>query len=352
MPEFESSKAAGGIKSHAASSAEREDRLQQLKQQAQTRGAVSGDGIRPGGAPFPVASPQTGYYKQPLLKEPQWTWAVPLYFFVGGAAGSLGVIGSLADVVGDDARLAEHARWMALGGAVLSGGLLIYDLGRPERFLHMLRIFKPQSVMSVGSWVLSAFSTFAGMSSFADLLRWKFGDSLAVSLISGTGRVGSVVFGMPFHNYTGVLLGVTAIPVWNSRVRSLPHAFGMSGMQSAASLLELAGHADSTALNLLAMLAASIESREAVKTAQAPGLAVLPAKQGVSGGLIQAGSILSGPVPLILRVASLFGRNRRLRQMAAVSGIAGSLLMRYGWTHAGSESARDWRIPMQVNDAV
>lgn len=351
MPEFHDGEAMQTSERRPTTGTTSEGRLEQIRHEAETQGIVRGSGIRPAGAPFPVASPETGYYKQPLLKEPQWTWAIPLYFFLGGASGSLGVIGSLADVIGDDKRLAQDARWIALGTAAVSSGLLIYDLGRPARFLHMLRIFKPQSVMSVGSWVLSAFSSFAAASSFADLLRWKFGDSLLISLISGTGRAGSVLFGMPFHNYTGVLLGATVIPVWNNRIKSLPHTFGMSGLQSAASLLELAGHTESTPLNMLGMLAAAIESKEALDTANTPGIEILPAKRGVSGGLIQAGSLLSGPVPLILRVASLFGGNKRLRQMAAVSGVAGSLLMRYGWTHAGTESARDWRIPMQVNGA-
>ncbi|MGI8770519.1 MAG: NrfD/PsrC family molybdoenzyme membrane anchor subunit, partial [Acidobacteriaceae bacterium] len=180
--------------------AAREARLVEIRKEAEAKGRVEERGIRPAGSPFPLASPQTGYYKVPMLKEPQWSWAVPLYFFVGGASGSLGVIGSLADVIGDHDELAEKARWLALGGAGLSSVLLIYDLGRPARFLNMLRIFKPQSAMSVGSYVLSAFSTFAAASSFADLLRMKFGDALPVKLISGAGRVGSTLFGMPFHN--------------------------------------------------------------------------------------------------------------------------------------------------------
>jgi hypothetical protein len=136
-----------------APDAQSESRLLELRRQAQCRGRVDGLGVRPAGAPFPQASPETGYYGIHMLKQPQWTWQVPLYFFVGGAAGSAAVIGSLADVVGDEYELARHARWLALGGAMLSGGLLIWDLGRPSRFLNMLRVFKPQSPMSMGAWI-------------------------------------------------------------------------------------------------------------------------------------------------------------------------------------------------------
>lgn len=328
----------------------REQRLLDLRQEAEQRGRVHGPGVRPEGSPFPIASPSTGYYKQPMLKEPQWTPLIPLYFFVGGAAGSLGVIGSLADILGREQKLAQKARWLATGGAVLSGALLIVDLGRPGRFLNMLRVFKPQSTMSMGSWVFSAFSTAAAASSFADLLRMRFGNSLPIQLISGAGRAGSTVFGLPFHNYTGVLIGTTAIPVWNERVKSLPGHFGMSGLQAGVSFLELLGHEDSRALNLLGLLSGSMEAWEQFDIERSDSRVLEPLKSGGSGVMVQAGAWLSGPIPLLLRLAScLPGEHSRLRRVAAWSGIAGSLLTRYGWVHAGAASAKDWRLPLEVD---
>jgi hypothetical protein len=215
----------------------------------------------------------------------------------------------------------------------------------------MLRVFKPQSPMSMGSWVLTRFSTSAGLSSLADFLTAVYGNRVALSFLSGIGRIGSVAFGMPFHNYTGVLLAASVIPVWNNRIHSLPREFGMSGLQSAVSLLELTGETDSAALNAIGLVSAGFESWEGIDLLRTPDRALLPAKRGGSGALVQIAGLLSGPVPIALRIASLFVKNkRRMCQPAALSGIAGSLLMRYGWVHAGTISARDWKIPMLIDE--
>lgn len=318
----------------------RESRLAAIREQAQQKGSVSLPGIRPAGSPMPVASPETGYYQQPLLKEPQWTPLIPFYFFVGGASGSLGVIGSLADLLGNDRRLAQRARLLAAGGAALSSVLLITDLGRPSRFLNMLRVFKPQSTMSMGSWVLSAFAAFSTLSAAADLLASHVGEGFTTHLMRGIGRIGSVVFGLPFHNYTGVLLATTVIPLWNTRARALPRQFGMSGFQSAVGLLELNG-SNSKALNTLGLLSAAFETWQGVNLLLTPGAALHPAKRGPSGVLIQCAGVLSGPLAAALRLFATKGRSRKAPLLAAGCAIAGSLCMRYGWVLAGKRSARD-----------
>src|SRR3569832_1069063 len=153
---------------------QREQRLEQIRREAELHGKVRERGVRPKGAPFPVASPETGYYGIPMLKEPQWTWEVPLYFFVGGAAGASAVIGAMAHWTGNDLEIARDCRYIAAAGAILSSGLLIADLGRPSRFLNMLRVFKPNSPMSVGAWVLAAFGSASGAAAFAELVRRKY----------------------------------------------------------------------------------------------------------------------------------------------------------------------------------
>jgi hypothetical protein len=277
-----------------------ESRLLQIRNQAQRHGRVDASGVKPAGAPFPVASPETGYYGLPLLKEPQWSWEVPIYFFVGGAAASAAVIGTVAhwvgqkEGVGHDERLARDARFVAAGGAMLSSALLVSDLGRPERFLNMLRVFKPQSAMSVGAWVLAAFGTFSAAAALAELTRAR--NFPSVRILGETAQVMSAVFALPFSNYTGVLLGATAIPVWNHNVKTLPVHFGMSGLNSGVSILELAGHEQSRALNLLGIYASALETYEGFHLEMRRDPVInSPLKRGVSGFITRLGGVLSGP---------------------------------------------------------
>ena len=322
---------------------EREARLTLIRKKAEEEGRLAEQGIRPAGAPFPQASPGAGYYGTPLLKPPQWTWEIPLYFFLGGVAGSSAVIATAADWFGGDPRLARHARWVALGGAGISSLLLVSDLGRPERFLAMLRVFKPQSPMSMGAWLLSAFSTATAAAAFVDLVRKRYGDALPIRIADAGAKAFSALFGLPFSNYTGVLIGATAIPVWHRNVKNLPVHFGASGVQAGVSILELLGHADDPALNFLGITSAIWESWEGFQLESRREAVLEPLKHGRSGWITRSGGMLSGPLPLALRLwaaASKPERARQIRRWAAYSGIAGSLLTRYGWMAAGAESAR------------
>lgn len=331
--------------------AEREQRLVEIRREAEQKGKVAAAGTRPSGAPFPMASPETGYYGMPLLKEPAWTWEIPLYFFVGGAAGASAVLGAIGGYTGADRRLVRDARWIAAAGSVLSPALLISDLGRPARFLNMLRVFKAQSPMSVGAWTLVGFCSGAAATSFAELLRMRFGRSLPIRILENAGQAASLAFGLPFSNYTGVLIGATAIPTWNQNARELPIHFGMSGLLASVGLLELMGHEKSRALQMLGMGAALFECWQGLRLEARHSSALVPLKRGASGGLTRAGEVLSGPLPLALRVASMIGSKRQsagLRKWAALSGIAGSLLTRVAWVYAGHVSARDWRQPLEI----
>ena len=331
---------------------DRERRLAQIRDEAEQNGVASGTGITPAGSPLPRASGQTGYYGIPLLKPPQWSWEIPLYFFVGGAAGSASVIGAAADWVGDDYKLARDARWLAAGGVGISTALLIADLGRPSRFLNMLRVLKWQSPMNVGAWVLATFGAFSTAAAFAKEVeqRWS---GLPVRVISNLSQAGAAALGLPLHNYTGVLIGATVIPVWNRNISTLPIHFGMSGVQAACSLLELAGHTDSRALNVLALISTLWETYQGVEIESRREEGLRPLKRGVSGWLVRTGGVLSGPLPLALRLISAASgsRSRRIRKWAAISGIAGSLLTRIGWIRAGVASARDWRLPLELPPA-
>src|SRR5690348_8235439 len=227
--------------------------------------------------------PTNTYYDAPLLKPPVWTWEVPLYFFVGGAAGAAAIIGSVAEWTGRDGKLARDAKWIAAAGAPLSAALLTADLGRPERFINMLRVFKPQSAMSVGSWTLSVFSA-STTAALAPMISSRPAIRTAASIATGT----SAALGAAMLTYTGVLIGATAIPVWHRNVRLLPFHFAASGVGSAVAILTVMGH-DEPALNDLAIGAAAVETLigAAIETRDERELA--PLREGPSGWIIRAG---------------------------------------------------------------
>jgi formate-dependent nitrite reductase membrane component NrfD len=259
-----------------------------------------------------------GYYGLPLLKPPVWTWEVPAYFFIGGAAGAAAVIGFAAQLTRADRRLVRDARWLAAGGAALSAPLLIADLGRPERFLYMLRVFKPQSAMSVGAWTLAIFG----------------GATTAAALFdeSALGNVASVfgaATGMVMATYTGVLLGATAIPVWSKNAGTLPANFAASATGAASSALQLLGHHE-RALEVIAFTAAACETYVAAKA------------DSRHSTMVKVASALSGPIPMLLRMVGT--KSRRARQLAALSAIAGSLITRFAWVEAGRKSADSWLV--------
>jgi hypothetical protein len=329
-----------------------EERLDQIRRDAE-RGTLSIVGARPSGAPFPQASSEKGYYGIPLLKEPPWTWEIPLYFFVGGAAGAAAVIGAIAHYTGADRKLIRDARRIAVAGSLISPALLIADLGRPARFLAMLRVFKPQSPMSVGVWTLLGFSTGATAAAFAQFLRDRYGAAFPVRILENTGEAVSLAFGLPFSNYTGVLIGATSIPIWNRNAAHLPLHFGASGLGSAVGMLEILGHRSSRALQALGLGAAILETIEGAYIESRSHTYLDPLKHGASGWITRTGAVLSGPLPTLLRTLSLFRKTRpsgRIRSWAAWSAVVGSLITRMAWLCAGHQSARNWEHPLEINE--
>jgi formate-dependent nitrite reductase membrane component NrfD len=276
------------------------------------------------------------YHRIPLLKAPVWTWEVPAYFFVGGAAGAAAALGAIAQLTGADEKLVRDARWIAAAGSAISGPLLVSDLGRPERFLNMMRVFKIQSPMSVGAWTLAAFGTASSASVFADLVRAR--TDLPVKLIGDASAMVAAATGMVMATYTGVLIGATAIPVWREHVTLLPIHFGTSAMGSAVSLLELRGNRHS-ALNALGLGAAVFETAVSLAIDTAKDRVSIPLREGRSGLLTRLGGALAGPIPLFLR---LMGK----RRAAAASTLAGSLLTRFAWVEAGKASTKDVELAL------
>lgn len=311
-----------------------ESRLDALRREAAERGEIAGaGGARIDGGPLP---PVPGYYGQPLLKAPVWTWEVPLYFVVGGAAGAAAVVACVAAWTGAGGTLARDARVIAVAGAVISPFLLISDLGRPARFLYMLRVAKLQSAMSIGAWTLVVFQMAAVLSLAVALVGASAGGAGAV--LGPAADAAAAAAGLVLATYTGVLLGATAIPVWAAHARVLPIHFGASSLGVAVATLELAGHRE-PGLNLLGLGAAIVVLATALHTERRRDRLSAPLRAGRSGRLVRAGDLLAGLVPVVLR--SLAAGSTPLRLAAAVAAIAGSLCTRYGWIAAGRASAAD-----------
>ena len=292
-----------------------------------------------------VSAESPSYYGQPAIKEPVWIWSIPTYFYVGGVAGAASTLGAAADVLGGRRLepLGRRCRWVGTVGDLLSAGLLIHDLGRPERFLHMLRVFRPTSPMSVGSWVLAS----SGALNTASLLLAGRRDWLG-RLGNGSALVAGVL-GMPLSGYTAVLIANTAVPLWQATRGTLPLLFMASAVGSAGSLLELLPHSrrEERVIRLFGALgkAAELLAGDAVQR-EASSLEVLgrPLRHGVTGALWQAARVCTA-ASLAL---SLRPRARRWTRVAgALVGSAGALALRFAVFRAGKASASDPQATFQ-----
>src|SRR5213595_3838716 len=312
-----------------------EKRLEELREQAWKEGVVPGKGVHIAGGPIPR---KPGYYGQPVVKPPVWTWQVPLYFFFGGMAGMSAVIASGAAIF-HHLDLARTAMWIAsMAGAILSPILLIMDLGRPHLFLNMLRVFKHRSAMSMGAWILTAFGACAvpGLIALELHAHQIFAGTLGqfLHVAAGIFICGAAIFGTLLATYTGVLIGATAIPAWFLHRTLLPIHFGTAGLGCAAALFELLGHRIA-ALNFLGFYAAGVETALLIwLSVDKHGAADRAIHEHRSGWLIRIGEVLNGPLALILR---FFG----LVPFAAISFLIGALVSRIGWIAVGKVSGSD-----------
>lgn len=277
------------------------------------------------------------YYGRPILKEPAWKVPdVPLYLFLGGLAGASAPMAALADLTGRP-ELARAGRWVAAGGSLASVGALIHDLGRPERFLNMLRVFKPTSPLSVGSWILAPFSGLASAAAVSEL----------TGLLPVPGRLAggvAAVLGPAMSTYTAVLLADTAIPAWHEAYPELPFLFGGSALASAggAGLLAAPSRQVSPARRV-AVAGAGLELAAGVRMERRTGFVGEPYREGRPGRLLRAGRALTA-AGAGLAAAGGVVRGRSGRWVGAAGGaalLAGGLCTRFGVFDAGMVSSRD-----------
>src|SRR5580704_11013575 len=313
-----------------------EERLDAIRNEASVSGkVVTGAGQAHANARIPGAE---DYYNLPVLKPPTWTWEVPLYFFIGGIAGVSAVIAFVSSLFHADPGMVRVALWIAFVGTFLCPGLLISDLGRPLRFLNMLRVFKWRSAMSMGSWILSAFGGAAFLALATSELT-LYGIHLPfLSLINGLAEFAAALTGLLLASYTGVLLGATAIPVWHQNRKLLPAHFLTSGLGGSSAILELAGFLI-PATQILGFAAAGIETVIGVILELRHGRVNAPLHHGKSGSTMRIAGTLEGPIALLLRI--LWHGSANGRYAAAASFLLGALCSRYAWIWAGRASAHD-----------
>jgi hypothetical protein len=275
----------------------------------------------------------------PLIKAPVWTWEVPLYFWFGGIAAGSSFVALACDLAGDD-ESAAVARKVALAALAPSPPLLVLDLGRPERFYNMLRIFKPRSPMSMGAWALTAFGNLAAAAVGADVLgRRRTARALGAANAVVGGYLGS---------YTGVLLASTAVPVWaRSRLFLGPIFVSTAAATGAAAcrltLLALGmeeDHPTSRALARVEMGAMGAELALSVINERRLGPLAAGLEAGRPGKLFKAAkwAVRAG---LALQAV-------RGQRSASALYLAAGLLFRYAWVGAGPLSARDDRMVAEM----
>lgn len=294
-----------------------------------------------------------GYYGLPPVKPPHWDWTVSSYIFLAGLAGSsqiIALIGQLADR-SRYAGVIRNARLLATTAATAGAGLLVVDLKTPRRWFNMLRILRPRSPMSFGTYILSGFAGMSGIAAICGFLEARGGriGSWAQRL-GDTLQVGAAVTGAGASTYTASLLSATSNPEWASQPRKLGRAFAASSVASAAAALSacelLQGRIEnSRRLDSLAAIATAVHLIDTLINAtevREDQDKVPPALRRARRQQHFAETVLGGIAPLLIygisRLAS--GRARRVSLLASACVLAGGFLMRHSLLQAGKASTQ------------
>ncbi len=278
------------------------------------------------------------YYGQPVLQKPVWIWTVPVYFYTGGTAGAALTLAAAVQAFGGKrmSALVERSRWIGTAGLLGGALLLIADLGRPLRFLNMLRVFRPTSALNVGSWLLTASGPFAGMAAMSSIIprmEWLARPATYLAGLTGPGLAG----------YTGVVIANTAVPAWQEARREWPALFVASAVTGAASLLDLfeLTARERRALRTFGFLGRAAEAVTALAVERKIGRTTKAAQAfetGRAAKLWRAAKLL-GLASLATMLAP--GVSRKKRTVSALLGTASALCVRFAAIDIGKESARE-----------
>jgi formate-dependent nitrite reductase membrane component NrfD len=274
------------------------------------------------------------YYGQPIVKAPVWNVPdVPGYFFLGGLAGASASMAAIAQLTGHR-ELVRVGRIAAAAGALAGAGALVHDLGRPERFLNMLRVFKVSSPLSVGSWILAPFSGLAALSAATDLSgRWV--------RLGGLAGVAAGVLGPGMCTYPAVLLADTAVPAWHEAYPELPVIFAGSAMSSAAGAALVATTPNAAGpARRMGVLGAAAELAATSVMERRLGTLAEPYRIGRAGILLKAAKALTvaGAGLSLLSKRSLVAS-----VLAGTAYLAAGVCTRFGIYFGGVESTKDPR---------
>jgi polysulfide reductase-like protein len=272
------------------------------------------------------------YYGRPVIKEPTWTWEIPVYFFTGGLGGASSTLGFAAKLFGNE-KLSRTALYIGAVSDAVSAPLLISDLGRPERFHHMLRVIKITSPMNIGAWIL----TVAGGASNTAAVLQLLGILRPVKVLA---EFVASIFGPPLATYTGVLVADTAVPVWHEGRQELPWIFGASASASAgAAACVFLDPDDAGPARRLAIGGAVVEGAMSQLMEHRLGETGEVYHQGAAGAFGMAAKSCT-----VAGAALLATRGRRSRAASVLGGAlvcAGSMCLRWSVFKAGFQSARD-----------
>jgi hypothetical protein len=289
------------------------------------------------------------YYGRPIIKAPTWkALDIAGYLFLGGLAGGSSALAAGAALTGRPV-LARSAKAGALGAISLATAALIHDLGRPGRFLNMLRVFRPTSPMSMGSWILMGYGPAAGVAAVADVAESTgvahrlpiVRDRVPLIRLAGRAATGwAGLAGAAVASYTAVLISDTAVPAWHEAHRELPFIFVGSGASAAAGFGLLTAPVRETApARATALFGAALELTAERLMERRLGEQAEPYRMGKAGRLVRASTALTaaGAAAAVL----LAGRSRLAAALAGGALLAGSACTRFGVFEAGRASALD-----------
>jgi formate-dependent nitrite reductase membrane component NrfD len=310
-----------------------------------------GDRRRGGEALMVPEAEFTSYYGRPVVKPAPWGHEVAAYLFLGGVAGGCGLLAAGAQLTGRP-KLRRNARLSALVAVMLGAVALVTDLGRPERFVNMMRTIKLTSPMSLGSWILSAFSAGIGVAAASEVDRMT-GERLPLGplrpvlhAVEGPAGLEAALFAPPLAVYTAVLLADTATPTWNATHEDLPFVFVSSASLAASGLAMITTPvAEASPARRLAVLGVvgDLVAMKVMERRMDP-VAAEPLHHGSPGRMLQWSErlVIAGGLGTLLG-----GRHRGVAVASGLALMAASALTRFGVFEAGKESARDPRYTIE-----